>query len=130
MQYARHRLSTSQQLPEQRKECEMPCDLILQRMKEEQRQREEAKRRRAIADIEEALASGSARLVKQPNGKMMIVGVPLPDGMKDICVLAKLQERNSAGFQRATQMANAQAMNFVGMHNALHQGGGGHGHGH
>jgi hypothetical protein len=106
----------------------MPCDLRRQRLRAEQRRQEEAKRRRAIADIEEALASGVARLVKQPNGSMSIVGARLPEGMKDICVLAKLQERNSAGFQKAAQMANAQAQNFVGMHNALHQGGGGHNH--
>jgi hypothetical protein len=106
----------------------MPCDLRLQRLRAEQRRQEEARRRRAIAEIEEALASGTARLVKQPNGTMRIVGVPLPEGMKDICVLAKLQERNSAGFQQAALKANAQATNFVGMHNALHQGGGGHGH--
>lgn len=108
----------------------MACEYRLRQMAEAARRREEEKRRKAIREIEQALASGQARIVKQPNGKMMIVGVPLPNGMMDTCVLAKLQERNSQGFQQAVQKANAQGMNFVHMHNLTHQGGGGRGHGH
>jgi len=106
----------------------MACEAILRRLEAAARKIEEEKRRKAIREIETALATGQARIVKQPGGRMMIVGVPLPSGMMDTCVLAKLQERNSVGFKKAVAQANAQGMNFVHMHNLTHQGGGGHGH--
>ena len=108
----------------------MSCEYRLQQMAEAARRREEKKRREAIRDIEEALASGQARIVKQPNGKMVIMGVALPTGMMDTCVVAKLQERNSQGFQQAVQKANAVGTNFIHAHNLTHQGGGGRGQGH
>ncbi len=102
----------------------MPCDLRMQRqLAAAERKRIEAERKRAIRDIENALAAGQARIVKAANGRMMIVGATLPEGMKDICVLAKLQARNSAGYREAVQKANVQGVNFVGAHNALHRGG-------
>lgn len=107
----------------------MACEQILQRMKAAERAREEAARLKAIKAIEEALVTGQARIVKQPGGRMVIVGAALPNGMMDTCVLAKLQERNSQGFQQAVQKANVQGMNFVHAHNMQHRGGGG-GHGH
>ncbi len=99
----------------------MPCELRRQRMKEEQRRREEARRRKSLAQIEEALAAGVARVVKMPNGGVRIMGVALPTGMKDVCVMAALQERNSAAFKQAVQRARVQGTNFVNVHNALHQ---------
>jgi len=99
----------------------MPCDRRLQEMQAAQRRREEAARRKALAKIEEALAQGTARVVKMPNGAVRLVGAALPNGMKDVCVMAALQERNHPAFRRAVQQAQMQGTNFVHMHNAMHQ---------
>ncbi len=102
----------------------MACEYRLQQMEAAARRLEEQARLKAIKAIENALATGQARIVKQPGGRMMIVGAPLPNGMMDTCVLAKLQERNSQGFQQAVQKANAQGTNFVHLHDLTHRGGG------
>jgi len=110
----------------------MPCDVIARKMAEAERQRLEEERKRALREIEDALARGQARIVKQPDGTFRVVGAQLPQGMYDLCVLAKLQERNSAAFRQAMGQAQTQA-NFVHQHNMAHLmggGGGHHGHGH
>lgn len=102
----------------------MACDVILQKMAEAQRKREEERRKRELRKIEDALARGSAQIVKQPDGSFRIVGAELPRGMYDLCVLAKLQERQSDGFRKAMMKAQAQAMNFIHQHNLSHLRGG------
>ena len=110
----------------------MPCDtqwrLERERMRQEERERAERerqrKRQRELAQIEQALASGQARIVNT-GGRPRLVGVPLPNGMKDVCCLAALQQRGSVAFKQAMAKSNTTA-NFVAQHNALHNRGGGH----
>ncbi len=112
----------------------MPCDTAwrqerarLRAEEAERRQRErDRKRKRELAQIEQALASGQARIVNA-GGRPRLVGVPLPNEMKDVCVLAALQQRGSVAFKQAIAKANTQT-NFVAQHNAMHNRGGGHGH--
>lgn len=106
----------------------MPCDTIYQQMREAERKRIEQERQAKLREIEDALARGQAKIVNQ-NGRFVLVGATLPPGMKDLCVLAKLQQRNSDAYKRAVAQANAQAMNFAHAHAMAHRGGG-HGHGH
>jgi len=103
----------------------MPCDTRRNLAAAEQRMLE-AERKRALREIEDALARGVARIVKQPNGQFTIVGAALPKGMYDLCTLAKLQERNSTAFQQAMSQAQAQGANFMHQHHLAHLKGGRH----
>lgn len=104
----------------------MPCEKMSQRLAARERMQLEREREKALKEIEEALARGVARIVKQPNGQCTIVGAALPKGMYDLCVLAKLQERNSAAFKQAMGQAQAQGANFVHQHHLAHLKGGKH----
>lgn len=97
----------------------MPCDTVYQQMKETERKRVEQERQKGLREIEDALAKGTARIVKQ-GGRYIIVGAQLPTGMKDLCVLAALQQRGSDAYRRAVAQANAQAMNFAHQHHLAH----------
>jgi len=108
----------------------MPCDSVRDPAyyKElEQREAERAAKRAAkeqedaMAEIERSLGAGTAYLEKDGLGNWTLVGVPLPSGMHDSCVLAGLERRCSMEFENAKSMAGATNMDFVGAHDASHK---------
>jgi len=105
----------------------MPCDTRARQLAAAEQKRLEEERKRALKEIEDALARGIAKIVKQPDGTFRVIGAALPEGMYDLCVLAKLQERNSVAFRQAMGQAQTQA-NFMQQHAMAHMMGG-HGHG-
>jgi hypothetical protein len=89
-----------------------------------ERAKEEQKRQQKLREIEAAFVTGQARIVRQPDGTFRVVGAELPNGMMDLCVLAKLQERNSAAFRQAMTQAQTQGANFMHQHHLAHLKGG------
>ena len=102
----------------------MPCDTKFKQMAAEQRAKEEQERQAKLREIEAAFVTGRASIVRQPNGTFRIVGAELPNGMMDLCVLAKLQERNHAAFRQAMTKAQTQGANFMHQHHMAHLKGG------
>lgn len=85
-------------------------------------------RDRDLERIEQELAMGTAAIETDPlTGKTRVVGASVqPEGMRDVCVLDALQQRNSMEWQLAAAHAGVQDRNFAAAHQHAHQ----HGHKH
>lgn len=99
----------------------MPC-YDTSRLQRLERERIEAQRITAIAQIEQELATGVAQLAVNPaTGEVSVFGGTVqPEGMTDVCILASLQQNNSIGFQMAVTQAQAQGVDFVALHGHSH----------
>jgi len=92
----------------------MPCDFVYQ--EERELERLEKEREEQMKAVEEALGCGIAQIVDNYDGSYSIVGVELPDGMLDGCVMAGLQERSSMEFEEACDRAGVGDKDFIKLH--------------
>lgn len=95
----------------------MACDLY--RLREAERRAEEERREKALAQLEQDLASGIAQIQVAADGTVNILGV-IPQGMTDACVLAALQRRDSQAFVDACNIAGVYGTNFIALHGHSH----------